>query len=123
MDNSGMTRMLRENLFEYGGSAHVGCEIAALFGGPENRERIESGGVDVVGKLAVKFGEHGLMTSVTLLFSAFAKKDFDTLKIEPFALWRRFGKKGVRCRRQPFQNLAARSDIWKYSAASSYSKL
>src|SRR5437773_4840118 len=50
VNDTRMPRMLRKNLFEHGGGAHVSGEIAAVLRSTQYGKRIEAGGIDILGK-------------------------------------------------------------------------
>ena len=86
VNDAGMPRMLRKNLFEYGGGAHVDGEIAAVLRSAQNGQRIEAGGIHVFGKLPVQLGEHGFVAAVTFFLSAIAEENLDALEVKLFPL-------------------------------------
>src|SRR5437016_2279096 len=86
VNDARMPRMLRKNLFEYGGGAHVSGEIAAVLRSAQNGQRIEAGGIHVFGKLPVQFSEHEFVAAVTFFLSAIAEENLDALEVKLFPL-------------------------------------
>src|SRR5262252_5708903 len=112
VDDPGMARILRKDLFEHSSGAHIGREITALLSGAKNSESIESSGIDIVRKLAMDLGQNGLVTAVTLFSRALAEQHFDTLQVELLTSARSFGKPRLHGRCQMLQTLAAGGHIF-----------
>src|SRR6266542_6203286 len=104
VNDAGMTRMLRENLFEHSGGAHVSGEITAVLRGTQNGKRIQASGIHILGKLAVKFGEHGFVAAVAFVFRAVTEEDFDALEVEFFPLRATFGEPRLRSRSEAVED-------------------
>src|SRR6266498_2342686 len=96
VNDAGMPRMLRENLFQHASGAHVGGEIAAVFRSAQDGKRIEAGGIHILGKLAVQFSEDGFVAAVAFVLRTVAEEDFDAMEVEFFSLRDTFGEPRLR---------------------------
>src|SRR5262249_9745986 len=94
MNHAGMMGMLRKDFLKHGRSPHISGEVASLFGGAENRERVERGAIDVIGELAMNFCEGCLMAAIAFFHRAVAEENLDTSQIEFLALGRSLGQPG-----------------------------
>src|SRR4029077_14625029 len=72
MNNAGMMRVRGKNLFEERCGTHVGGEVAALFGGAQDSEGVEGGGVHVIGEIFVELSHSSDVELVTVVFGSFA---------------------------------------------------
>ena len=112
VNDAGMAWMMRENFFEHGSGAHVGGEIAPVLGSAEDGERMEAGAINIVGKLAVQFGERGFVPPVAFRLRSLAEEGLHTAEIEFFPLRGGFGEPSLWRGRQAVEDLAGGRDIF-----------
>ena len=111
VNDAGMTRMLWEGFFEDCGGAHVSGKVAAAFRAGEDRERVEGGGIDVVGIILVEVGHGGCIFLVAIFFAAFAVENLDGGEILLFARRGGFGLAGFGSGGEFLQNFAGGVEI------------
>ena len=81
VNDTRMPRMLRKNLFEHSGGAHVSGEIAPVLRSAQYRQRIEGSPIHILRKLPMQFREHGFVAAVTFFLRALAEENFKALEI------------------------------------------
>src|SRR2546430_17091 len=110
VNDTRMPRMLRKNLFEHSGGAHVSGEIAPVLRSAQYRQRIEGSPIHILRKLPMQFRKHRFVSTVPFFLGTLAKQNLDALKIEFFPLRKRFSQPRRRSETKPIQNHASSSN-------------